>query len=212
MRSAIAFSPKRTDRQTTGLIVPTGPRSSSTSSRSGTRTRSSASSSTGACTRCRQRRTSGIRATCIDPDEGAYKNFHEHFANGDDAKGYKDLIPLFRAEHFDATEWAKLFKDSGAQYVVPVAEHHDGFSMYDSGLSRLDRGEDGAEARHAGRTGEGNARRRPALRPQLASRRAQLLLLTAAAPSAPTSTIRSTPRSMALRTSGSKRRGDDARP
>jgi len=69
------------------------------------------------------------------PKEGAYKNFHDHFANGDASKGYKDLIPLFRAEHFDATEWARVFKDSGAQYVVPVAEHHDGFSMYDSGLS-----------------------------------------------------------------------------
>ena len=71
--------------------------------------------------------------------ESAYKNFQEHFASKDpaekDAKGYKDLIPLFRAEHFDAAAWAKVFKDSGAQYVVPVAEHHDGFSMYDSGLS-----------------------------------------------------------------------------
>ena len=69
------------------------------------------------------------------PEEGAYKNFHEHFANGDESKGYKDLIPLFRAEHFDAAAWASLFKESGARYVVPVAEHHDGFSMYDSGLS-----------------------------------------------------------------------------
>jgi len=69
------------------------------------------------------------------PDAGAYKNFREHFAKGDESKGYKDLIPLFRAEHFDAETWAKVFKDSGAQYVVPVAEHHDGFSMYDSGLS-----------------------------------------------------------------------------
>jgi alpha-L-fucosidase len=73
------------------------------------------------------------------PSEGAYKNFQEHYASKDpaekDARGYKDLIPLFRAEHFDAAAWAKLFKDSGAQYVVPVAEHHDGFSMYDSGLS-----------------------------------------------------------------------------
>ncbi len=69
------------------------------------------------------------------PSEGAYKNFHARYANNDPAKGYKDFIPLFRAEHFDAGEWAKLFKDSGAQYVVPVAEHHDGFSMYDSGLS-----------------------------------------------------------------------------
>ena len=73
------------------------------------------------------------------PGDGAYKNFQEHYASQNpaekDVKGYKDLIPLFRAEHFNATEWAKLFKDSGAQYVVPVAEHHDGFSMYDSGLS-----------------------------------------------------------------------------
>src|SRR6266567_4235371 len=69
------------------------------------------------------------------PSEGAYKNFRAHFANGDESKGYKDLIPLFRAEHFDAAAWAKLFKEAGAQYVVPVAEHHDGFSMYDSGLS-----------------------------------------------------------------------------
>ena len=70
-----------------------------------------------------------------DPNNGAYKNFKEHHANGDDAKGYKDLIPQFRAEHFNASEWAKLFKEAGARYVVPVAEHHDGFSMYDSGLS-----------------------------------------------------------------------------
>src|SRR6185437_16224760 len=70
-----------------------------------------------------------------DTKNGAYKNFKEHFANGDDSKGYKDLIPLFRAEHFNADEWAQLFKASGAQYVVPVAEHHDGFSMYDSHLS-----------------------------------------------------------------------------
>jgi alpha-L-fucosidase len=69
------------------------------------------------------------------PSEGAYKNFREHFANGDASKGYKDLIPLFKAEKFDASAWASLFKESGAQYVVPVAEHHDGFSMYDSGLS-----------------------------------------------------------------------------
>jgi len=71
--------------------------------------------------------------------EGAYKNFQEHFASQDpalkDALGYKDLIPKFRAEKWDPTAWAHLFKEAGARYVVPVAEHHDGFSMYDSGLS-----------------------------------------------------------------------------
>lgn len=50
--------------------------------------------------------------------------------------GYKDFIPLFKAEKFDANEWAKLFKVSGAQYVVPVAEHHDGFAMYHSTFNK----------------------------------------------------------------------------
>ena len=72
-------------------------------------------------------------------EEGAYKNFHEHFASQDpalkDALGYKDFIPKFKAEKWDPDQWASLFKEAGAQYVVPVAEHHDGFSMYDSGLS-----------------------------------------------------------------------------
>src|SRR6202008_2495616 len=48
---------------------------------------------------------------------------------------YKDLIPKFTAEHFDPATWAKLFHDSGARYVIPVAEHHDGFPMYQSNLT-----------------------------------------------------------------------------
>ena len=50
--------------------------------------------------------------------------------------GYKDFIPMFKAEKFDPAKWTELFKQSGAQYVVPVAEHHDGFQMYDSELSQ----------------------------------------------------------------------------
>jgi alpha-L-fucosidase len=52
-----------------------------------------------------------------------------------DKFGYKDFIPTFKAEHFDPAAWADLFKKAGAKYVVPVAEHHDGFAMYDSGVS-----------------------------------------------------------------------------
>lgn len=50
--------------------------------------------------------------------------------------GYKDFIPLFKAEQFNPDAWISLFKEAGANYVVPVAEHHDGFAMYDSALSR----------------------------------------------------------------------------
>ncbi|GGI65379.1 alpha-L-fucosidase [Enterococcus alcedinis] len=49
--------------------------------------------------------------------------------------GYKDFIPSFTADKFDAKDWAKLIKLSGAKYVFPVAEHHDGFQMYKSDLS-----------------------------------------------------------------------------
>ena len=42
---------------------------------------------------------------------------------------------MFKAEHFDPPAWAAAFKKAGAKYVVPVAEHHDGFAMYDSELS-----------------------------------------------------------------------------
>lgn len=49
--------------------------------------------------------------------------------------GYKDFIPMFRAEKFDPDAWAALFREAGANYVVPVAEHHDGFQMYRSEIS-----------------------------------------------------------------------------
>ncbi len=61
------------------------------------------------------------------------EEFKHHIATyGPQAKfGYKDFIPQFKAEKFDAARWAQLFRKSGAKYVVPVAEHHDGFPMYD---------------------------------------------------------------------------------
>lgn len=56
----------------------------------------------------------------------AYKH-HIATWGAHDKFGYKDFIPLFKAEKFNAEEWVKLFKEAGAKYVVPVAEHHDGF-------------------------------------------------------------------------------------
>lgn len=51
------------------------------------------------------------------------------------AFGYKDFIPTFKAEKFDPDAWAALFKQAGAKFVVPVAEHHDGFALYDCSFS-----------------------------------------------------------------------------
>jgi alpha-L-fucosidase len=49
--------------------------------------------------------------------------------------GYKDFIPQLTGEDFDPDGWAALFREAGAQYVVPVAEHHDGFAMYQTELN-----------------------------------------------------------------------------
>jgi alpha-L-fucosidase len=57
--------------------------------------------------------------------------------------GYKDFIPRFTAERFDPARWAALFEAAGARYVVPVAEHHDGFAMYDSDVTRWNAAEMG---------------------------------------------------------------------
>ncbi|WP_419194287.1 alpha-L-fucosidase [Novipirellula herctigrandis] len=64
-----------------------------------------------------------------------YSYHREHF--GDPSEfGYKDFVPMFKAEKFDAQQWAALFKAAGARYVVPVGEHHDGFAMYASKHTR----------------------------------------------------------------------------
>ncbi|HKJ66586.1 MAG TPA: alpha-L-fucosidase, partial [bacterium] len=52
--------------------------------------------------------------------------------------GYKDFIPEFTAENWDPEEWADVFHQAGARYVVPTAEHHDGFAMWDSDLTEWD--------------------------------------------------------------------------
>ncbi len=57
--------------------------------------------------------------------------------------GYKDFIPMFTAKRFDPEAWAALFEKSGARYVIPVAEHHDGFQMYKSALSHWNAAEMG---------------------------------------------------------------------
>ena len=67
-------------------------------------------------------------------DMEEWKHHRETF--GEHTKfGYKDFIPMFTAPKFDPKEWVKLFKKAGAKYIMPVAEHHDGFQMYDSEIS-----------------------------------------------------------------------------
>ena len=50
---------------------------------------------------------------------------------GEDFK-YEDFDQLFKAELFNPDEWAQLFKDAGAKYVLLVTKHHDGYCLWDS--------------------------------------------------------------------------------
>jgi alpha-L-fucosidase len=69
--------------------------------------------------------------------DGKHGIFQHHVGKyGPQSKfGYKDFIPMFKADKYNPAAWAELFKESGARYVMPVAEHHDGFQMYASDLS-----------------------------------------------------------------------------
>lgn len=45
---------------------------------------------------------------------------------------YRDFAPLFKAELFNPDEWAKLFVDAGARFIILVAKHHDGYCLWPS--------------------------------------------------------------------------------
>ena len=75
------------------------------------------------------------------PEYPYNKKFNEHHVatyGPLDQFGYKDFIPMFRAEKFDPKAWASLFKKAGARFAGPVAEHADGFAMWDSQLTEWD--------------------------------------------------------------------------
>ncbi len=62
-----------------------------------------------------------------------FKNFHEK-TYGKDFQ-YQDFVKDFTAEMFAPDDWAKIFKASGAKYVVLTSKHHEGFTLWPSAQS-----------------------------------------------------------------------------
>lgn len=62
------------------------------------------------------------------------KEYQYHKAHYGDPKehGYEELVPLFKAERFNAREWVDLFQQAGVKFAGVVAEHHDGFAMWNT--------------------------------------------------------------------------------
>lgn len=69
-----------------------------------------------------------------NPDSDERKH-HEATYGPLEKFGYKDFIPMFTGKDFDPDARAQLFKQAGARFAGPVAEHHDGFSMWDTKYS-----------------------------------------------------------------------------
>jgi alpha-L-fucosidase len=68
--------------------------------------------------------------------EGSDEYKHHVSLYGEPSKfGYHDFVPMFHAEYFDADAWAELFQKSGAKFAGVVAEHHDGWSNWDSKIN-----------------------------------------------------------------------------
>lgn len=72
----------------------------------------------------------GWTLDCPDPTDAQlqFREFHKK-TYGENFK-YEDFVPMFKAEAFDAEEWADLFQKSGAKYINLVSKHHDGYCMY----------------------------------------------------------------------------------
>ncbi len=66
--------------------------------------------------------------------EDVYKHHREEY--GADFH-YHDFIPMWKAPKFNAKEWVDIFESSGAKFIGAIAEHHDGFSLWDSKVNEF---------------------------------------------------------------------------
>ncbi len=65
----------------------------------------------------------------LQTNDTARQKFHKaKFGN----RTYYDLANDFKAELFNPDDWAKLFEQSGAKYIVLTSKHHDGFTLWPS--------------------------------------------------------------------------------
>ena len=64
------------------------------------------------------------------PEHAVWREYHAKNYGADFP--YKDFAPAFKAELFDARQWADIFARAGIKYVVPTSKHHEGFALWPS--------------------------------------------------------------------------------
>ena len=60
-----------------------------------------------------------------------YKHHVEHYGHPSEV-GFKDIIPLFKAEKWNPDKLVEFYKKIGAQYFFALGNHHDNFDLWDS--------------------------------------------------------------------------------
>ena len=60
-----------------------------------------------------------------------YKYHVEHYGHPSEV-GFKDIIPLFKAEKWNPDALVAFYKKIGAQYFFALGNHHDNFDLWDS--------------------------------------------------------------------------------
>lgn len=65
------------------------------------------------------------------PGTEQYDHHLKHYGHPSKT-GYKDIIPLWKAEKFDPNALMKLYKAAGAKYFVSMGVHHDNFDLWNS--------------------------------------------------------------------------------
>ena len=64
-----------------------------------------------------------------------YKDHLERWGHPS-TNGWKDIVPLWKAENWDPEKLMKLYKEAGAKYFVSMGSHHDNFFLWNSQLHR----------------------------------------------------------------------------
>ena len=60
-------------------------------------------------------------------------NYHRQHYGHPSEFGFKDILPLFKAENWNPEELVKFYKEVvGAQYFFALGNHHDNFDLWDS--------------------------------------------------------------------------------
>lgn len=69
--------------------------------------------------------------------EGSEQNKYHVAHYGPPSKfGYKDIIPLWKAEKWDPDKLMALYKRAGAKYFVSMGSHHDNFFLWNSKIHK----------------------------------------------------------------------------